>query len=73
VRLDELGKLEKKINYLIVTRTGDFPTLAIVPEPTTLPRVPGIVLFDLCKHVPLVFLFGYEINKASIFFSIFQY
>jgi hypothetical protein len=37
VRLEELDKLKKKI-HLIGTRSRDFPTCSIVPQPTTLPR-----------------------------------
>jgi hypothetical protein len=37
VRLEGLGQ-SKKSNDLIGTRTHDFPTCSIVPQPTTLPR-----------------------------------
>jgi hypothetical protein len=38
MRLEGLYKL-KKVHF-IGTRTRDFPTCRIVPQPTTLPRVP---------------------------------
>jgi hypothetical protein len=41
VRLEELGKLEKKIHF-IGTRTRDLPACSIVPQPTMLPRAPPI-------------------------------
>jgi hypothetical protein len=45
VRLEELGKL-KKI-HLIGTRTRDRPACSIVPQPTTLPRDPDELIFDV--------------------------
>jgi hypothetical protein len=39
VRLEGLGKLKKNID-LIGIRTRDLPACSIVPQPTTLPRVP---------------------------------
>jgi hypothetical protein len=40
--LEGLGKLEK-LNDLIWTRIRDLPACSIVPQPTTLPRVPKIL------------------------------
>jgi hypothetical protein len=45
VRLEGLGKLKKKSNDLIGTRTSDLPTCSMVPQPTALPR--NILLFKI--------------------------
>jgi hypothetical protein len=50
VRLEELGKLKKSTSS--GTRTGDLPACNIVPQPTTLPRVPPTVLYG-CETLPL--------------------
>jgi hypothetical protein len=47
VRLEGLGKLKKSSDF-IGTWTRDLPACSIVPQPTTLPRVPGV-------SVPCVF------------------
>jgi hypothetical protein len=46
VRLEGLGQL-KKSNYLIENRTRYLPACSIVPQPTTLPRVPDFMLIGL--------------------------
>jgi hypothetical protein len=40
VRLEELGQLKEKSNYLIGNRTREHPACSIVPQSTTLPRAP---------------------------------
>jgi hypothetical protein len=49
-----IKSIEKKINH-IGTQTRDFPACSIVPQPTTLPRVPGkcvSVYIWTEKHLP---------------------
>jgi hypothetical protein len=41
VRLEGLGKLKKLIDFM-QSRTHDLPACSIVPQPTTLPCVPGV-------------------------------
>jgi hypothetical protein len=41
VRLEGLGKLKKKINYLSGTISRDHPACSIANQPSILPRVPG--------------------------------
>jgi hypothetical protein len=40
VRLERLGKLKRKSTDLISTGTRDPPACSIVPQPSTVPRVP---------------------------------
>jgi hypothetical protein len=48
VRLEWLGQL-KKFNDIIGIRTRDFPACSILPQPTTLPRVPFFMeVFFIC-------------------------
>jgi hypothetical protein len=42
VRLEGLGQLKKKNNYLVGNRTRDIPACRILSQPTTLPRAPGL-------------------------------
>jgi hypothetical protein len=49
VRLKRLGKL-KKIT-LIGTRTRDLPACSMVPQPTTLPRVPVIIYIHTHRFI----------------------
>jgi hypothetical protein len=56
VRLEGLGKLKKFTPS--GTRTGDLPACSIVPQPTALPRAPGICIFvlnDKNEHI-----YGFE-------------
>jgi hypothetical protein len=49
VRLEGLGKL-KKSDDLIGNLTHHLPACSIVPEPTTLPRVPEVVIVLVNKR-----------------------
>jgi hypothetical protein len=49
MRLEGLGQL-KKIN-LIGIRTRDLPDYSIVPQPTTLPRAPGLCYGGIFNNV----------------------
>jgi hypothetical protein len=42
VQLEGLGKLKK--TQFIGTRTHDLPACSIMPQPTALPHVPGVML-----------------------------
>jgi hypothetical protein len=62
VRLEGLGKLKKKSNDLIGNRPRDLPAYSIVPQPTTLPRAPNILL-----HVGIRFYFQlFTVHHATI-------
>jgi hypothetical protein len=50
VQLEGLGKL-KKI-HLIETQTHDLPACSIVPQPTTLLRVPQVYLYLYNFYLP---------------------
>jgi hypothetical protein len=53
VRLEGLGQL-KKSNHLIGLRTRDLPACSIMPQPTTIPRVP--LLFSVLREIFAPFL-----------------
>jgi hypothetical protein len=54
VRLEGLGKLEKKFNELIRPRTRDIPAFSTVPQQITLPSAHAI-----CLHMQFIYLLNY--------------
>jgi hypothetical protein len=61
VRLESLGKLEKKSNDLIGNRTRGLPPCSIVPKPTTLPPCQFIMHIYIYIYMKLI------LNKLILF------
>jgi hypothetical protein len=47
-----IRSIEKKSNNLIGNRTRDLPACSIVPQPTTLPRAPGVLVINSLIYSP---------------------
>jgi hypothetical protein len=64
IRLVGLGKLKKSNSF--GTRTGDLPACSIVPQPTTLPRAPVVIInffeFWRCR---MIFFLPYILRLFS--------
>jgi hypothetical protein len=66
VRLEEIGQL-KKFNDLIGNRTGDLPACSIVPQRTTLQRVPFLWHHFCFSFSPLSFTFCISFGLVNHF------
>jgi hypothetical protein len=51
VRLEGFGKLKKKKYTSPGARTRDLPACSIVPQPTTLPRAPIIIMIIIIRAI----------------------
>jgi hypothetical protein len=69
MRLEALGKLKEKINYLIRTRTRDLPACSIMPQPAMLPCAPAFlyVLFPAIIWGPID-QFSWKLTQGSYHF-----